>query len=94
MLKRALSIRALETNPYVHRIDIFLFVYIKVFLIKLFLHINEDYNEYHQKKTTCTFIYAQKAKQILKHLYVYKARHFAKSKTMTLYVTFLYAKNN
>ena len=52
-----------------------------------------DYNDYHQRKTTCTFIYAvyPRRGEIAKGFYIQKARHFAKSKTIC--DTFLYIKS-
>ena len=55
LLKRALNI--CFSNPYVSRIAFLLFVYIKMFRRKSFLYMNENYNDCHQKKTTCTDIY-------------------------------------
>ena len=37
-----------------------------------FIHINENYNDFHQQNTMCTFLYIQKTKQIAKRLYTYK----------------------
>ena len=36
---------------------------------KCFLYINEDFNECHQQKKTCTFLYIQKAKKCETFLY-------------------------
>ena len=52
---------------------------------------NENFNDCHQRETTCTFLYMQNAKKIETVIYIQKARHFAKSKTIS--VTFLYAKS-
>ena len=60
------------------------------FIITLFIRaVNVNYNDYqyHQRKTTCTFIYTQKSNKIAKLLYIQKARHFSKSKKIC--VTFL-----
>ena len=35
------------------------------------MYINVNNNESHQRKTTCTFSYIQKEKQIAKSLYIY-----------------------
>ena len=43
---------------------------------------NENYNDPHHQKTTCTFLYLQKEK-IAKRFYMQKARHFPKSKTIS-----------
>ena len=56
---------------------------------KIVLHIKKNYNYFHQKKTTCTFLYIQKEK-IANCFNIQKGRPFAKSKTII--VTFLYTK--
>ena len=57
---------------------------------KIVLHIKKNYNYFHKKKTTCTFLYIQKEK-IANCFNIQKGRPFAKSKTII--VTFLYTKN-
>ena len=49
---------------------------------------NEDYNNFHQQKTTCTFLYIQKAKKCMT-FYIQKNRHFEKSKTIS-FTFFIY----
>ena len=58
-------------NPYVNRIDFFLFVCIKTFRKKLFLYINGNYNDCHEWKKPCTLLYIQKVNKIAKR-YIYK----------------------
>ena len=54
------------------------------------MYINAENIASCQRKPTCTFIYIYKAKE-LQNVYIYtKARHFAKSKTIS--VTFLFTK--
>ena len=52
-----------------------------------YLYINGNYNDCHQRSTTCT---NTKSKTKLPNIYIQKARHFSKSKTIC--VTFLYKK--
>ena len=68
-------------------------VYIKTSCKERFLNIEVNNNESHQKNTMCTFFYTQKAKQTSKIIYIYiqKARHFLKIKTIC--VTFLFTKS-
>ena len=61
-----------------------LFVYIEMSL-KIFLYINVNNNDSYQQKTTCTFIYIQKAKK-LRNIYIYR-------KIKTICVTFLLTKS-
>ena len=51
---------------------------------------NANYNDYYQRKTTCTFIYILKAKKC-ETFYIQKARHLTKSKKIC--VTFLIQKS-
>ena len=38
---------------------------------KRFIYINVNYNDSYRRKTTCTFLYKQKAKKNAKRLYIY-----------------------
>ena len=57
------------------------------------LYINVNNNDSHQQKKTSTFLYIYKAKKMLNvYIYIQKARHFSKSKT--IYVAFLLTKSH
>ena len=62
----------------------FLCIYINVFQKKTILYIILNYNDYHHRKTTCTFYYIKEAKQIAKRFKIQKAIHFSKSKTISV----------
>ena len=53
------------------------------------MNISEDYNECHQRKETCKFIYIQKSITIVKFFLIQNTGHFAESKTVS--VTLLYS---
>ena len=61
-----------------------LLVYIKTCRKKIFLCINENNNDSHQRKTTCTFLWIQV------YIYIQKPINYAKIKTIC--VTFLFTK--
>ena len=79
-------------TPYVKRINFFFILCIYKHLAKKkILYINENNNDCHQQKTTCTVLYKHKGKKIRNdHIYIQKLRRFAKIKTMC--VTFLFKK--
>ena len=62
---RELSVFGIKNiyTPHVKRIDFFAFCsYKNVSQKKSFLNINLNYNDSHQRKTTCTFLYIEKGK--------------------------------
>ena len=67
LLKRALSIQALKTNPYITKQDLYIFVfwvYKSVLLKKCFLYLNKNDNDYHHGKTKWTFLYTIRLNRI------------------------------
>ena len=76
LLKRARGI------PYVNRIGFLAFcVYKNVSQKKMYM--NENYNDCHHQKTTCTFLYTQKLK-IAKRFYIQKPYLFQKARQFPL----------
>ena len=70
-----------------------LFVYINVIQKYNFMSIHENYNDYPQLKTTCTFIYIQKKEGNKKFFLYSKSLNLTKSKTIC--VTFcIHKKSN
>ena len=58
----------------------------------IFLYKNVNNNNSHQAKTTCTFLYIEKANKLPNsYIYIQKACHFAKSQTIC--VAFLFTKS-
>ena len=67
LLKRALGI------PYVNRIDFFIFVYIKtVWNKKWFLYMNENYDDWHHRKTAHTYTLKKAWHFALRDVFIYK----------------------
>ena len=59
-------------------------------LAKHIFYKNVNKNDSHQQITTCTFIYIYNKTMRNVYIYIQKARHFSKSKTIS--VTFLFTK--
>ena len=84
---------AQESSRYsVRKQDLFFaFCVYKSVSQKIGFCMDENDDDCHHQKTTRTFIYT-KSKKIAKRFYIQKARHFSKSKTIS--VTFLYTKSD
>ena len=83
---RELSVFGLfSLNPYVNRIAFLAFcvpIYKNVSQKNCFIYMNKNYNDFQQRKITCTLIYIQ---------FVFQTFQYPKIQTMS--VTFLYTKS-
>ena len=78
-------------NKTIHKQDWFFAfcVYKNVLQNNSFLYINENYNDYHQWNTTCTF-YIYKRQKKCKLFFIQKYRHIAKARQLAS--RFIYKK--
>ena len=67
------------------------YVYKKVLQNNWFLYMNENYNEYHQQKTTCTFYIYKRQNKLQNNLYIQK-KHLEKARKFAS--RFIYKKLN
>ena len=72
--------------PYIEKFFFAFCIYINFSQKKIFLYINLDHNDYHQRKIACTLVYIQKKGNFAKHFYIQKFRQFSKSKTICVTV--------